>query len=68
MPVYPDPVKLCITVEEGPKLKKRIRTVLDTGDHAARRECSLFNISVEVLGIAVQDQLPKLLQLGSYSY
>jgi hypothetical protein len=51
MPVYSDAVQLRISVKKGAKLEKRIWAIFNTGDHAARRECSLFHVPMEVFGI-----------------
>jgi hypothetical protein len=64
MQIDPDPVILCVTIEEHAKLQQRIRAVLDPRHHASRREGGLFYVSVEVLGVLVQDQLAKFMQLS----
>jgi hypothetical protein len=51
MPVHSDAVQLRIPVKEGAELKEWIWTIFNTGNHAARRERSLFHVPVEVLGI-----------------
>jgi hypothetical protein len=53
MQIDPDPVILCVTIEEHAKLQQRIRAVLDPRHHASRREGGLFYVSVEVLGVLV---------------
>lgn len=58
-----DAVVLRVSVEEHTKLQQRIRTVFDTGDHAAGRECCLLDISVEILGILVQDHAAEVMHL-----
>lgn len=63
MPVDPNSMQLGITIEESAKLKKRIWAIFYTWDHAARRECSLLNISMKILRIAVQNQLAEFAQL-----
>ena len=47
---------LSIAIEEHAELKKWVGTVLDTWNHAARREGGLLNITVVVLGVLVENQ------------
>jgi len=56
-------VVLGVSVKEHTELQQRIRTVFDTWHHAARRECCLFNISVEVLGVLVQHHAAEVMHL-----
>ena len=46
-------VVLRVAVGEHAELQQRIRTVFDTGHHAARGECCLLHVAVEVLGVLV---------------
>lgn len=64
MQIDTNPVILCVTVEEHAELQQRIRAVLNSRHHASWREGGLFYVSVEVLGILIQDQLAKFMQLS----
>lgn len=59
-----DSMILCVAVEEHAKLKERIGTVFDAGNHTARRECGLFNVSVEILRVPVKNEFAKFVQLN----
>jgi hypothetical protein len=56
-------MKLCITVEEHAELQKRVRAVLNTWNHRTRREGSLIDISVIILGILGDMEFAELLEL-----
>lgn len=63
MQIDTDPMILRIAVEEHTELKERVRTVFDAWDHASRRKRRLFDISVEVLWVPVQDEFAEFMQL-----
>jgi hypothetical protein len=54
MQIDPNTVILDITVEEHAELQERIGTILDSGNHASRREGRLFNIAMEILRVLVE--------------
>jgi hypothetical protein len=64
MQIDTNPVILCITVEEHAELQQGIGAILDSRHHASWREGGLFDVPVEVLGVLVQDQLSKFMQLS----
>ncbi len=61
--VRADTMKLRISIEEHAELQKRIRAVLNTWNHGTRREGSLIDISVIILGILVNVEFAELLEL-----
>lgn len=63
MEVDANAVILGIAVEEHAELQKRVRAVLNTGYHGARREGSLLDVAMEVLWVLVQDQAAELVHL-----
>lgn len=56
-------VILRIAVEEHTELQQWVRAVFNAGDHAARGERRLFNITMEILGVLVEAEFTELMKL-----
>lgn len=54
---------LCVSIEKHPEIQQGVRAVLDTWNHGTWGKCSLFDVSVEVLWVPIQDELSHLMQL-----
>lgn len=54
---------LRVSVEEHAELQEWIWAVFDTWHHAAWRECCLLDVSVEVLGVLVQNHAAEVMHL-----
>lgn len=54
---------LGVAIEEHAELKQRVWRVFDARDHAPWGECGLFNITVIIFGVSVENQAAKLMHL-----